>query len=442
MPPKTNSGASKKQVEKVKTKILEDKTFGLKNKKGSKQQKFIAVVQKQVSHIGQANAKTANEQNAEREKKRKEEEDKKREVAALFKPVMQTVAAGVDPKSVVCNFFKQGICQKGDRCKFSHDITVERKAEKRNLYADTRENDAMDTWDAEKLDDVINAKHGEDNKKKQTTTQIVCKYFIESVENKTYGWFWSCPNGDKCMYRHALPPGFQLKSESTKKSSDNEVSLELLIEKERASLGSKVTKVTLESFLAWKRRKISEKKDEIKKLESQKKNDFKRGFMMGLTGRDMFTFNPDLIADDDNDADDTYYKQREDDTDELAEARELNEEFFANQAKEDDGTGTIADIDRFAYVETMLVKELEDKRIRDQYEADAAVAAQAEQEGACGGSDGEEEDEDDDEELTEEDHKNSLKKLIEPNGKIEIDESLFNLDDLADLQDEIEDLDI
>ena len=51
--------------------------------------------------------------------------------------------------------------------------------------------------------------------------------------------------------------------------------------------------------------------------------------------------------------------------------------------------------------------------------------------------------------------KNSLKKLIEPiskdskqkqvNGttnKLEIDESLFNLDDLADIQDEIEELNI
>ena len=78
----------------------------------------------------------------------------------------------MDPKSVVCNFFKQGICQKGDRCKFSHDITIERKAEKRNIYADVRDTDKMEDWDEKKLDDVINQKHGEDNKKKNTT-QIV-----------------------------------------------------------------------------------------------------------------------------------------------------------------------------------------------------------------------------------------------------------------------------
>ena len=76
-------------------------------------------------------------------------------------------------------YFKQGTCQKGDRCKFSHDLAVERKAEKRNLYEDTRENDTMADWDEAKLDDVINQKHGEDNKKKKTTTEIVSYLFIK-----------------------------------------------------------------------------------------------------------------------------------------------------------------------------------------------------------------------------------------------------------------------
>ncbi|RRT64243.1 hypothetical protein B296_00041980, partial [Ensete ventricosum] len=43
----------------------------------------------------------------------------------------------------------------------------------------------------------------------------VCKYFLDAVEKKQYGWFWVCPNGGKdCHYRHALPPGYlQVKSE-------------------------------------------------------------------------------------------------------------------------------------------------------------------------------------------------------------------------------------
>ena len=45
----------------------------------------------------------------------------------------------MDPKSVLCSYFKQGTCQKGNRCKFSHDLAIERKSEKRSMYADERD---------------------------------------------------------------------------------------------------------------------------------------------------------------------------------------------------------------------------------------------------------------------------------------------------------------
>lgn len=47
MPPK-KPPVSKKVDEKKKNKIIEDKTFGLKNKKGAKMQKYIAQIQNQV----------------------------------------------------------------------------------------------------------------------------------------------------------------------------------------------------------------------------------------------------------------------------------------------------------------------------------------------------------------------------------------------------------
>ena len=50
-----------------------------------------------------------------------------------------------------------------------------------------------------------------------------------------FGWFWECPNGENCQYRHALPPGFMLKSQR-KAAEDaekaNTISLEEFLEVE------------------------------------------------------------------------------------------------------------------------------------------------------------------------------------------------------------------
>lgn len=189
---------------------VEDKTFGMKNKKG-------AIAKKQIAQL-QAQAKS----NLTPEEKRKEQrardkaaaEAAQKQVADLFKPVQnQKVPFGVDPKTVLCQFFKQGYCEKARKCKFSHDLDIGRKGQKKDLYQDTRgeeekegkEEDNMDDWDEEKLRKVVMSKHGNP----KTTTDKVCKYFIQAVEESKYGWFWTCPNGgDKCMYRHSLPPGY------------------------------------------------------------------------------------------------------------------------------------------------------------------------------------------------------------------------------------------
>ena len=67
------------------------------------------------------------------------------------------------------------------------------------------EDDNMDEWDQEQLEKVVKQKHAAESSNK---TDIICKFFLEAVEKKQYGWFWQCPNGGKdCKYRHALPPG-------------------------------------------------------------------------------------------------------------------------------------------------------------------------------------------------------------------------------------------
>lgn len=354
MPPKAKTAApSKKNEQKKKEKVIEDKTFGLKNKKGAKQQKFIQQVEKQVKSGGHHPL-------APDGSKKKEEKDKKlkdqKEMAMLFKPVQtQKIEKGTDPKSVVCAFFKQGQCTKGDKCKFSHDLSIERKAEKRSLYFDMRDDsleETMDNWDESKLIEVIEKKHGESNKK-MPSTDIICKHFLEAVEKSKYGWFWSCPSGEKCIYRHALPAGFVLKKDKKKDDKKNEISLEELIETERAALGPNQTKITLETFVAWKKRKIIEKSEAAKKAEEKKRSDYKAGRQVGLSGREMFSFNPELAADEDMEEGDEafdYYAVAEEDEENL-EYKELELDIIGLEAREVDDTGTVATNDRLKQAE-------------------------------------------------------------------------------------------
>jgi len=53
--------------------------------------------------------------------------------------VDDVAVSGADPKSVLCAFYKVGQCMKGDKCKFSHDLSIGRKAEKRSIYEDQRD---------------------------------------------------------------------------------------------------------------------------------------------------------------------------------------------------------------------------------------------------------------------------------------------------------------
>lgn len=159
----------------------------------------------------------------------------------------------------------------GKKCKFSHDLAVERKTEKKDLYNDARQEekkeDNMEDWDEEKLRKVVLSKHGNP----KTTTDIVCKFFIEAVENAKYGWFWTCPNGgDQCKYKHSLPPGFVLKTKEQRraekalmdKSPMATLTLEDFLEIERHKLVGKGTPVTEESFKKWKAERLSKKEAE------------------------------------------------------------------------------------------------------------------------------------------------------------------------------------
>jgi hypothetical protein len=58
---------------------------------------------------------------------------------------------------------------------------------------------------------------------------------VVTTSYRRFGWFWECPNGENCQYRHALPPGFVLKSQR-KAAADaakaNTISIEEFLEVE------------------------------------------------------------------------------------------------------------------------------------------------------------------------------------------------------------------
>eukprot|EP01099_Mayorella_cantabrigiensis_P003938 TRINITY_DN295_c0_g1_i2.p1 TRINITY_DN295_c0_g1~~TRINITY_DN295_c0_g1_i2.p1 ORF type:complete len:242 (+),score=90.06 TRINITY_DN295_c0_g1_i2:111-836(+) len=169
----------------------------------------------------------------------------------------------------------------------------------------------MESWTQDKLEQVVSSKH--DSKNKNNPTEIICKYFLEAVENKKYGWFWECPNGiDKCQYRHALPPGFVL---AKKKKADEEEeegekkTIEELIEEDRQKLETH-TPVTYEKFLEWKKRKTLEKEEKLRKEQEERQKEIKAGRSQ-MSGREMFTYNPDLFVDDEEAFGEEAYEEEE-----------------------------------------------------------------------------------------------------------------------------------
>lgn len=142
---------------------------------------MIASLQKQTAATGKTPAQREKERERElREKEKAEAEKRAKADAALLAQPVQKIPPGVDPKTVYCVYQKAGYCQKGNKCKFSHDPDVGRKVEKRDVYQDNRDDkangacghdcrsavltelvldlDTMDKWDEEKLRTVVNSK--------------------------------------------------------------------------------------------------------------------------------------------------------------------------------------------------------------------------------------------------------------------------------------------
>ncbi|KAM0555980.1 hypothetical protein ACHAPJ_005960 [Fusarium lateritium] len=339
MPPKKGKEPQPKKA----AKTVDDRTFGMKNKKGGAAQREITRMAANLKNSGSAEEKKKQAEKAAREREKKAAEEAKRDMEAMInKPAqIQKVPFGVDPKTVVCIFYKKGNCEKGRKCKFAHDLAVERKTEKKNLYNDGRkeeeENKKAETsadWDEDKLRSVVLSKKGN----QQTTTDKVCKYFIEAIEDGKYGWFWICPNGgDTCKYKHALPPGFVLKTKEQRaaekalldKSPLKTLTLEDFLESERHKLTGTLTPVTPESFAKWKKDRMDKKAAE-EQARKAKEN----------TGRALFESGKWRDEDDSEDEDDDVWNLQKlrQETEEIRSKKEEDRLLGTYNATPNNGT--------------------------------------------------------------------------------------------------------
>ena len=286
-----------------------------------------------------------------------------KELAALMRSSLaikqQPIPEGVDPKSILCAYFKAGVCEKGAKCKFGHDLTLARKAAKASVYeekAAKKEEDMMADWDADKLAQVVASKDS-----KRTTTDIVCQYFLDAIEKEQYGWFWLCPNGgDTCKYKHSLPPGFVFKSkkerdaeEAARKAAANDVDICEVIEAQRVALPSGGTPVTAESFAKWKAQRDARKAEEAR---THAEETMKRGGASGgggggggggkmLSGRALFTYDASLFVDDAGAADNFDLAEEEGGGDEEEGEEELVEGDDGDGEERGEGEGDDSDID-------------------------------------------------------------------------------------------------
>ena len=275
-------------------KMVEDKTFGMKSKKSKKVQNIISQTKAAVLGTSERAMQEA-KLNQKKEKKKKQEEQ------MLLGYLKKTVMADKKEK-------------KKDEQLTQEEEKENEKTASINLYVDPREPDP-------------------------NRSPKPCDDFIEACEKNVYGWNWKCPSGVKCLYAHALPEGYMLKSTmealmKMQQEEDANKALEFQIEEERAKLNvDKCTRVTKDTFEAWhKKRKakiMKRKKEETKTMAKAVKGS-------NVTGRALMKLG---VEDGEADGQEENYERKQDDEE---DENIIEHKFGFDEEEEDEKAPTDA----------------------------------------------------------------------------------------------------
>jgi len=151
--------------------------------------------------------------------------------------------------------------KKGDKCKYSHDINIEFNKGAFDIYTDIRDVKGLKEDKTNNEENEVNkiAEEKEKKRKKLCQSKIVCRYFLEAVQRKIYGWKWECPNGEDCQYKHCLPKGYILMTQADKVQEEMTIEeymdLEEQIDEERTRISINGTPVNDTTFKEWKRKR-------------------------------------------------------------------------------------------------------------------------------------------------------------------------------------------
>lgn len=286
MPPKVD-----KAKQKEKEKIAIDKTFGMKNKNKSK------VVQKYIKSI--TNNASGAPKGGKEEAQRQEKEAKQKDIAKA---------------ALMNSLFNQGTDKKG-RAFDPIAKKAAKKAEEEALAAGKKLKEELRKEIIEGIANTIRLT----NPKGIRMSELGGHPIIHALKDKHADTFKNLSMllfikaNDKVFWvddAESSNPMLRCQDDVDAEVDPDERSIEEIIEEKRAALPPGGTPVTLDTFKAWKESREAQRLAQVQADSKEKQKKTGNQGLVGMSGRDLFTFDSSLFVDDDGAASADEYDER------------------------------------------------------------------------------------------------------------------------------------